>query len=167
MLKVQSHTGLPRFLPAISLDTDACQSGIGAVLSQEQEDGKERVIAYGSRVLSKAERKYCVTRKELLGAVTFIHHFQQFLLGKHFVLRTDHGSLQWLHNLKEPEGQLARWLERLQEYDFEIRHRKGSQHQNADALSRYPSHETDGTQNSVAVRKSSEMPGLDEVHPLH
>ena len=75
MLKVQSHTGLPRFLPAISLDTDACQSGIGAVLSQEQQGGKERVIAYASRVLSKAERKYCVTRKELLVAVTFIHYF--------------------------------------------------------------------------------------------
>ena len=49
----------------------------------------------------------------------------------------DCGSLQWLHTFKEPEGQLARWLERLQEYTFEIKHHKGHRHQNADALSCY------------------------------
>ena len=140
------------------LDTDACQSGIGAVLSQEQEDGKERVIAYASRALSKAERRYSVTRQELLAAVTFIHQFRQFLLGRHFVLRTDHGSLQWLHSIKEPEGQMARWLEKLQEYDFEIQHRKGSRHLNADALSRYPEHDSE---KSTAV-----VPNMDQVQPF-
>ncbi len=93
--------------------------------------------------MSKSERKYSVTRQELLAAVTFIHHFRQFLLGQHFVLRTDHGSLQWLHSFKEPEGQLARWLECLQEYDFDIQHRRGNHHQNADALSRHPAHQPD------------------------
>ena len=92
--------------------------------------------------MSKSERKYSVTRQELLAAVTFIHHFRQFLLGQHFVLCTN-GSLQWLHSFKEPEGQLVRWLERLQEYDFDIQHRKGSHHQNADALSRHPAHQPD------------------------
>ena len=128
----------PDFSLPFILDTDASQSGIGAVLSQEQ-GGEEKVIAYASRTLTKAERRYSVTRQELLAVVTYIHHFRQFLLGRQFVLRTDHGSLQWLHTFKEPEGQLARWLERLQEYTFEIKHRKGHQHQNADALSRYPS----------------------------
>ena len=61
------------------------------------------------------------------------------------MLRTDHGSLQWLHSFKEPEGQLARWLERLQEYDFNIQHRIGSHHQNADALSRHPAHQPDSS----------------------
>ena len=119
------------------LDTDASQTGIGAVLSQEC-NGTERVIAFASRVLSKAERKYCVTRKELLAVVTFIQHFRHYLLGGHFLLRTDHGSLTWLQRFKEPEGQLARWMEKLQEYDFEIVHRPGRKHSNADALSRYP-----------------------------
>ena len=59
------------------------------------------------------------------------------------MLRTDDGSLQWLHSLKEPEGQLARWLERLQEYDFDIQHWRGTHHQNADALSRHPTHQPD------------------------
>ena len=51
------------------------------------------------------------------------------------MLRMDCGSLQWLHTFKETEGQLARWLERLQEYTFEKKHCKGHRHQNADALS--------------------------------
>ena len=61
-----------------------------------------------------------------------------YLLGRQFLLRTDHGSLTWLWSFKEPEGQLARWLERLQEYDFTISHRPGWKHQNADSLSRHP-----------------------------
>ena len=108
----------PDFSLPFILDTNACQSGIGAVLSQEQ-GGEEKIIAYASRTLTKAERRYFVTRKELLAVVTYIHHFRQFLLGRVFVLRTDHDSLQWLHTFTEPEGQLARWLERLQEYTFE------------------------------------------------
>ena len=125
----------PDFTKPFILDTDACQFGIGAVLSQEH-NGEEKVVAYGSRVLSKAERRYCVTRKELLAVVCFAKHFRSYLLGRRFTLRTDHSSLQWLYNMKEPEGQLARWLEQLQEFDFVVIHRRGSSHGNADALSR-------------------------------
>ena len=70
--------------------------------------------------------------------VEFTHHFRPYLLGKKFTLRTDHSSFIWMQNFKEPEGQLARWLEKLQEYDFSILHRQGSRHSNADALSRIP-----------------------------
>ena len=128
----------PDYTQQFTLDTDASDTGIGAVLSQVQPDGSERVIAYASRLLTKPERRYCVTRRELLAVVTFIHHFRPHLLGQRFSLRTDHGSLTWLANFKEPEGQLARWLERLQEYDFSITHRPGRKHLNADALSRRP-----------------------------
>ena len=120
------------------LDTDASGSGIGAVLSQTYPDGTEKVIAYASRALTKTERRYCVTRRELLAIVHFVRHFRSYLLGRPFTLLTDHGSLTWLHNFKEPEGQLARWLARLQEYDFTITHRRGQSHGNADALSRRP-----------------------------
>ena len=78
------------------LDTDANNTGIGAVLSQKQEVGTERVIAYASRVLSKAERRYYVTRRELLAVVFFIDDFRHYLIGRSFTLRTDHGSLTWL-----------------------------------------------------------------------
>ena len=119
------------------LDTDASDAAIGSVLSQAQ-DNTERVIAYASRTLSKAERKYCVTRKELLAVVNFVKHFKHYLYGRKFIVRTDHGSLQWLLNFKSPEGQMARWLEILGAYTMDIQHRPGRKHGNADALSRLP-----------------------------
>ena len=95
-------------------------------------------MAYASTSLSRAEQHYCVTRKELLAIMKFTHHFRPYLLGKWFTLRTDHGSLTWLAHLREPTGQLARWLEQLQEFDFDIYHRPGRKHQNADELSQIP-----------------------------
>ena len=68
------------------LDTDASDQGIGAVLSQIQSDGQEREIAYASHLLSKAERHYCITHKELLTVVVFLNHFRQYLLGRKFIL---------------------------------------------------------------------------------
>ena len=128
----------PQFDRMFILDTDASNEGLGAVLSQVGEDGHERVIAYGSRLLTKAERRYCVTRKELLAVVTFTRKFRPYLLGKKFLLCTDHGTLVCLTNFKDSQGQLAQWLEILQEFSFEVQHRSGSKHTNADALSRLP-----------------------------
>ena len=120
------------------LDTDASDYGIGAVLSQEI-DGEERVIAYGSRVLSRTERRYCITRRELLAVVYFCKLYRHYLIGKPFTVRTDHKALKWLKNFKQPEGQLYRWLEELEEYNMEtIVHRPGKKHCNADGLSRGP-----------------------------
>ncbi|GFU89327.1 retrovirus-related Pol polyprotein from transposon 412 [Trichonephila clavipes] len=119
------------------LDTDASNESVGAVLSQEI-DGHERFVAYWSKCLSKPERNYCVTRKELLAIVKAIEHFHHYLNGQKFLLRTDHASLTWLMNFRNTEGQVARWIQRLNEYYFDIRHRKGSSHGNADALSRRP-----------------------------
>ena len=128
----------PDFSRQFVLDTDASDTCIGAVLSQVDGEGQERVVAYGSRLLTKPERQYCVTRRELLAVVTFTKQYRSYLTGQRFLLRTDHGSLTWLRNFKEPEGQLARWLERLEELDFNIVHRRGKKHTNSDALSRLP-----------------------------
>ena len=124
----------PQFDKMFILDMDASQEGLGAVLSQEG----ERVIAYASRVLTKAERQYCATRREMLGVVWAVRNFRSYLWGRHFIVRTDHNSLQWLRSFKEPQGQVARWLDILAEYDFVIEHRPGERHGNADALSRLP-----------------------------
>ena len=129
----------PDYSRRFVLDTDASDTGIGAVLSQVKDDGSEVVTAYASRSLSRPERRYCVTRKELLAVVEFVHHFRHYLLGREFTLRTYHNSLVWVRNFKEPEGQLARWLEKLEEYNFTIVHRRGALYNNADALSRIPS----------------------------
>jgi hypothetical protein len=96
----------------------------------------EHPVAYHAKAFSKVERRYCVTRRELLACVNAIRHFHHYLLGAKFVVRTDHNSLVWLCHFRELDGQLARWLETLAQYDFEIQHRKGRQHGNADGLSR-------------------------------
>ena len=119
------------------LDTDASDVSIGAVLSQCK-DEVEHPVAYFSKTLSSTEKHYCVTRKELLAVVKATEHFHSYLYGNHFVIRTDHSALQWLLSFKNPEGQMARWVQKLGQYDFEIRHRKGRMHGNADALSRRP-----------------------------
>ena len=126
--------GAGRFI----LDTDASDFAIGAVLSQEQSDGVERVIGYGSRSLHNGEENYCTTRREMLAVVYFAEHFKYYLLGKKFLCRTDHMALRWLLNFKEPSGQVARWMERLAEFDFDVEHRPGRLHGNADAMSRRP-----------------------------
>ena len=71
----------PNFEEPFILDTDASNTGIGAVLSQIGNDGCEHVIAYGSRLLTKPERQYCVTRRELLAVIAFTKHFRPYLLG--------------------------------------------------------------------------------------
>ena len=127
----------PDFSEPFILDADASDQGIGGVLSQVQ-GGQERVISYGSRKLSKSERNYSVTKKELLAVVHFVKHYKHYLYGRKFKIRTDHGSLRWLCNFKDVQGQLARWIETLSAFDYEICYRPGSQHKNADALSRMP-----------------------------
>ena len=119
------------------LDTDASNDCIGAELSQVQ-NGKIHIISFASKVLSPAQRKYCTTRKELLAVITFTRQFRHFLLGKNFIVRTDHNSLVWLMNFKNINGQLARWLEELSQYEMTIQHRSGKLHKNADSLSRVP-----------------------------
>ena len=119
------------------LDTDASGVGIGAVLSQVQ-GGVERVIAYASRTLSKPERNYCVTRRELLAIIVYLKHFRQYLYGQKITVPTDHAALRWLVTFKNPEGQVARWLEVLGQYNYEIIHRPGKKHGNAEGLSRRP-----------------------------
>jgi hypothetical protein len=139
-------------LPFI-LDTDASEYGIGAVLSQIQ-GGVERVISYGSRSLSKQERRYCVTRKEMLACVFFVKHFHHYLAGRHFTLRTDHSALKWLKSFHSPEEQVARWIQVIDSYDFTIEHRPGRLHGNADALSRGPCGQCGGPHAGCITRKS-------------
>ena len=85
------------------LDTDASNQGIGAVLSQVHQ-GQEEVVAYYSRSLTKEERNYCVTRKELLAVVAAVRHFHHYLYGRRFLVRSDHGALQWLLNSATPRA---------------------------------------------------------------
>ena len=119
------------------VDTDASDYGIGGVLSQCIE-GTEHVIAYNSKSLNPAQQKYCTTRRELLAVVATLDHFKGYVWGPKFLVRTDHAALVWLKNLKNIQGMLARWLAKIQQFHFDIVHRPGAQHGNADGLSRCP-----------------------------
>ena len=129
--------GYPKGSEPFILDTDASDRAIGAELSQLQ-DGKYRVIGYGSFVLTPAQRRYCTTRKELLALVRFTRQYRHYLLGNQFYVRTDHNSLVWLLRFRNVQGQLARWLEELSQYDMVVLHRPEVKHTNADSLSRIP-----------------------------
>lgn len=124
----------PDFDQEFILATDASNEAVGGVLSQIQ-NGVERHVAFASKNISKSERKYCVTGKELLAVVLFVKHFRQYLYGRTFKIRTDHSSLK---NFKDPQGQLVRWIEMLSSYDFYIVHRPGKFQNNGDSLSRIP-----------------------------
>ena len=127
----------PAFGPSATqfvLQTDASSTGIGAVLEQ---DG--HVVAYTSRTLSSTERNYSVIQRECLDIIFALKQFRHYLLGRKFLLLTDHSPLQWLSSQKM-EGLLARWALATQEYDFTITYRKGTENQNADALSRQFDH---------------------------
>ncbi len=121
------------------LSTDASDVGIGAVLEQEQEEGgrdAKKVIAYASKTLSDSQHRFCMTNKELLAVVMAVELFKYYLTGRHFTVVTDHASLTWLRNFREPEGMVARWISCLQPFDSAIVHRPGKHHSHADGLSR-------------------------------
>ena len=137
-LMTEQILALPSDTGQYVLDTDASDRGLGAVLSERTIDGDERVIAYASRTLRSPELKYETTRKELLAVVYGLKQFRQYLHGRHIVIRTDHAALSWLRHTPEPMPQLARWLTFIEEFDYEVQHREGRKHGNADGLSRRP-----------------------------
>ena len=106
-------------------------------MSQIQ-NNQEVVIAYASKTLNSAQQQYCTTKRELLAVVTFMKHFKHYLLGKKFIIRTDHAPLVWLRNFKESEGIIVRWISIIETFDYELKYRPGRQHSNVDTLSRRP-----------------------------
>jgi hypothetical protein len=117
------------------LTTDASNTGLGAVLSQGPL-GKDLPVAYASRSLNKSEVNYSTSEKELLAIVWATRYFRPYLYGRHFQIVTDHKPLTWVMNVKDPGSRLLRWRIHLEEFDYAITYKRGSQNSNADALSR-------------------------------
>ncbi|EEZ97618.1 Retrovirus-related Pol polyprotein from transposon gypsy-like Protein [Tribolium castaneum] len=127
----------PNFSRPFIVQCDASDIGLGALLLQEI-DGIEKIVAYASKTLSKAEKNYSVTEREALAVIFAVEKFRPFIEGTRFTIPTDHNSLTWLFRLKEPTGRLARWIARLSQFDFDLRHIKGKLNVVPDALSRIP-----------------------------
>ena len=119
--------------------TDWSSSGIGALLTQPGDDGKEKLVATSSRTLNKHERNYAPTRGEQLAMVHAVRVFRPYLHGRRFVLFTDHEALVSFNktcDITQMAAQAARWALILQEFDFEIRYVRGAE-QLADVPSRF------------------------------
>jgi len=128
----------PDFSKVFILHTDWSALGIGVILGQLDEKGKEYVIAYASRSNNKTESNYSSYEGECLVVVWAIIHFRPYLYGTNFTLYTNHQPIKWLMTNDKFTGKLVRWALILQEYEFKVIHRPGITYQNADTMSQRP-----------------------------
>ena len=126
----------PDFKKEFFLTTDASASGLGAILSQFDENDDEKVIGYASRTTNSAEANYSATELECLGVVWGIETFRHYLYGQKFTILCDHNPLVYLDNTKNKHSKVVRWRLGLAEYQYTIKYKPGRKNTNADALSR-------------------------------
>ncbi len=119
----------PDFSTSFVLQTDASQRGVGAVLSQTDEDRTEHPVFFFSRKLLNREEHYSTVEKECLAIKLAVEAFRVYLLGWPFVIQTDHHSLEWMERMKENNNRLIRWSLALQPFNFVVRYRKGKYNQ--------------------------------------
>ena len=125
----------PDFQKEFILQTDASDRGVGAVLSQVDDEGKDHPVGFFSRKLLPREERYSTVEKECLAVKLGVESFRVYLLGRPFVVETDHRALEWLDRVKENNMRLTRWSLFLQSYDCKVRYRPGPSNRNANALS--------------------------------
>lgn len=125
----------PDWSQPFELMCDASDIAVGAVLGQKK-DKLFRVIYYASRTLDKAQSNYTVTEKELLAVVYAFDKFRSYLIGTKSIVHTDHAAIRYLFEKKDAKPRLIRWILLLQEFNIEIRDRRGCENVVADHLSR-------------------------------
>ena len=127
---------LPDFGKQFVLNTDASSRGLGATLLQRGDDGELHPVLYASRKLLDRETRYSTVERECLAVVWGIDKFSRYLIGRHFLIQTDHCPLTFLGRKKTSNGRLMRWALALQEYSFSVLPIKGTENHEADVLSR-------------------------------
>lgn len=126
----------PDFSKEFVIQCDASDRGLGAVLCQEDSEGRERPVLYLSRKLSSREETYSTSEKECACLVWAIQKLACYVAGSRFIVETDHCPLTWLNKMSSKNGRLLRWSIALQQHNFVVRYKKGKLHTNADGLSR-------------------------------
>ena len=118
------------------LETDASIEGLGAVLSQEQEDGHYHPVAYASHGLKGGETKYHSSKLEFLALKwAMTEQFREYLQYQPFVVRTDNNPLTYVLTMPNLDAVGHRWVAAMAGYNFEIQYIRGSDNKVADALS--------------------------------
>ena len=125
----------PRIDKRFHIATDASNTGISAVCYQKY-DNKRHIISFMARALTKSERKYMVTKKELLAVVFALKKFHKYLWGNEFTLYTDHKALIYIHTQKHLNNMLTNWYDTIFNYNFDVVHIPGKQNGLPDSLSR-------------------------------
>ena len=121
------------------METDASSQAIGAVLSQEDNDGCRHLIEFYSSALSPSQRNYSAGELEAWAIVAALRKCRVYLQAAcKVIIITDHNSLTWLRRQKDPRNKYARWIMELESYNYEILYRKGVENGAADFLSRTP-----------------------------
>jgi hypothetical protein len=153
--------GLPDPDLPFVISTDASQFAIGAVLSQQKENGLQP-IAYMSHKMNAAERNYPTHEQELLAVVRALQDWRYYLLGSAHTttIITDHDSLKHLHTQPHLSKRQLRWIEQLHDYSLEIKHQAGKQNVVADALSRRIDHEEQTA--AVDLLSSAALPSISQ-----
>jgi RNase H-like domain found in reverse transcriptase/Reverse transcriptase (RNA-dependent DNA polymerase) len=190
ILTAESILTMPDYEKEFVLFSDASDIGVGAMLAQGERNN-QKAVAYFSQKLTSCQKRYSVTERECLAVLLAVEKFRHYLLGSHFTVVTDHSALQWLLALKTPvSSRLCRWIMTLQQYDFSVKHRNGSEMAMADGLSRaietietevkdewysdlsgkiqnepekYPDFRLQGTRILKFCKKESEVPDTDFV----
>ena len=136
--------GFPVIGKPFFITTDASAIGMGAILSQFDDDGREYVIEFASKKLNQVERNYCVSERECYAVVWALRHFRPYIAYDHVTLHTDHSALKFILGTRDPSmqanytGKYGRWAIEISTYNLTVEHRSGKTITHADALSRPP-----------------------------
>ena len=130
---------VPNFDLDLEIHTDASNVGVGAMMCQTSENDQKSILAFTSKTLNKAQRNYSASEKEIFAVVHALEHWRFYVeSAKKVIVYTDHQALTWLFKSDVLKGRLARWVLRLQDFQFEVRYKPGLENTIPDCLSRAP-----------------------------
>ena len=165
----------PDFTRDFVLETDASKQGLGATLSQSQDDSKLHLLAYASRSLSSSEKNYAITELETLAVIQAISHFRYHLYGHKVTVYTDYAAVKAVLGALNLNGKHARWWNKVHAYGSGIRevdivYRAKHNNCHADALSRQPvlspASEDDNAEEVQVARVASQHIGDGDIIDL-
>jgi len=164
MLSSAPIVALSDFSVSFKVFTDASKEAVGAVLAQERE-GMEHVVVYASQTLNQTQRRWSTFDRELCAVVLAVREFRHYIGLTEFTVITDHRPLLGLRRMalaNDPTGRRPRWILELDPLNWDMVHKDGQHHMNADALSRRPERDCPA---DVNTGHTDTVVGINTIHP--